>query len=233
MTARALVEQSLQHSLEEKEVLLKEIHHRVKNNMAIVSGLLTLQVRHAKLPEVKALFKDSQRRIKSMALIHELLYQNENLSKINFRNYIHELVDGLSSSFQQQETLIDIEIKADDTIELDIVQAVPCGLILNELITNSFKYAFIGKAEGRIAITFCKMAEGLLLEVADNGLGLPAAFEPNYRKTLGMQLVANLVKQIGGQLTIGARQEGASFKIIFNKTVKQHEQSTFTHPINQ
>ncbi len=215
MAARATVELNLQQSLVEKEVLLKEIHHRVKNNMAIVSGLLTLQARHAKQQEVKLLFKDSQRRIKSMALIHELLYQNENLSRINFRNYIQELVDGISSSFQQRETYIKIEIDAEPGIELDIVQAVPCGLILNELITNSFKYAFVGKENGRIKIIFRKREESFLLEVSDNGQGLPVGFETAYPKTLGMQLVSNLVKQIGGQLQISS-QQGASFKIIFN-----------------
>jgi PAS domain S-box-containing protein len=217
--ARVRTEESLQQSLQEKEVLLKEIHHRVKNNMAIISGLLSLQTRHANKPELKLMLKDSQSRIKSMALIHELLYQNENLSKINFKAYIHKLATGISGSFLDKHKAVEIMIEADEA-ELDIVQAVPCGLILNELLTNSFKYAFANKLTGQVQIGFVGSNSEYILTVADNGSGLPESFDLNSAKTLGMQLVRNLVQQIGGKLDVAAngKDNGASFKVVWQKT---------------
>lgn len=208
--ARIRTEETLHQSLQEKEVLLKEIHHRVKNNMAIISGLLSLQARYVKQDELKTILKDSQSRIKSMALIHELLYQNENLAKINFREYIHQLTDGISNSFKSLDKAISIKVEAADA-ELDIIQAVPCALILNELITNSYKYAFSEKQKGEITIDFKKASEGFEFTIADNGKGLPEGFDPQKTKSLGMQLVCNLVRQINGKMTINNRS-GAQFK---------------------
>ena len=199
--AKIRIEENLQQSLQEKEVLLKEIHHRVKNNMAIISGLLSLQARHVKQEEFRDVLKDSQSRIKSMALIHELLYQNENLARIKFREYIHKLVEGISHSFHAADKGIELIVEAEDE-ELDIVQAVPCGLILNELITNSFKYAFSGKQKGLIKISFVKANSHFMLSVLDNGIGLPKGFDPRKTKTLGMQLVSSLIRQIGGEMSI-------------------------------
>ncbi|AHM60155.1 signal transduction histidine kinase [Flammeovirgaceae bacterium 311] len=214
--ARVRTEETLQQSLQEKEVLLKEIHHRVKNNMAIISGLLSLQTRHAKHPELKVMLKDSQSRIKSMALIHELLYQSDDLSKINFRSYIDELTGGISNSFLDKEKEVKISIEAHEA-ELDIVQAVPCALILNELLTNCFKYAFVNEQKGEVHISFERSNSQYMLSVADNGIGMPAGFNINGIKTLGMQLVKNLVQQIGGKLyiTAHASQKGAVFKIVW------------------
>ncbi len=214
--ARVRTEESLQQSLQEKEVLLKEIHHRVKNNMAIISGLLSLQTRHVSHPELKVMLKDSQARIKSMALIHELLYQNDNLSRIDFKSYIHKLAAGISGSFLDKSKEVDIKIEADEA-ELDIVQAVPCGLILNELLTNSFKYAFVNKQAGQVQIIFKKGDSGYTLTVTDNGNGLPETFDLCSAKTLGMQLIRNLAQQIGGKFNVSGNgvNTGASFSILW------------------
>ncbi len=203
--ARVRTEETLQQSLQEKEVLLKEIHHRVKNNMAIISGLLTLQARHTRHAELKNILKDSQSRIRSMALIHELLYQHENLAKINFKEYIHQLAEGISSSFHFLDKRIIIVIDAEDA-EMDIVHAVPCALILNELITNCYKYAFNGKQNGQISIGFSKHANRFELSIADNGVGLPADFNPQKTTSLGMQLICSLTRQIGGTMQLSSER---------------------------
>ncbi|EMR03974.1 PAS domain S-box protein [Cesiribacter andamanensis] len=216
MLAREQVEANLHQSLQEKEVLLKEIHHRVKNNMAIISGLLSLQARHSQQPEVRTLFRESQQRIKSMALTHELLYQHKNLSRINFQKYIQELTQGISYSFRSSQTSVQLQIQA-DAADLDIVQAVPCGLILNELITNAYKYAFHGKQEGAIAVKFKQKGDLYSLEVSDNGHGLPAQFESSQSTSLGMQLVNSLVRQLGGSLH-SYSEGGAHFLITFTDT---------------
>lgn len=213
--ARVRTEEVLQHSLQEKEVLLKEIHHRVKNNMAIISGLLSLQARHTQHEKLKTILKDSQSRIKSMALIHELLYQHENLAKINFKEYIYQLSAGISSSFQSLEKEIKITIEAEDA-EMDIVHAVPCALILNELITNCYKYAFAAIDAGEIFIGFKKPAAMYELRVADNGIGLPADFQPEKTKSLGMQLICNLTRQIGGIMEVSA-ETGAAFAFTWKE----------------
>jgi PAS domain S-box-containing protein len=213
MLAREQVEANLNQSLQEKEVLLKEIHHRVKNNMAIISGLLSLQARHSRQEEVKALLNESQQRIKSMALIHELLYQHRNLSRIHFQKYIQELIEGISYSFRGRGTEVVLEIDA-DAADLDIVQAIPCGLILNELITNCYKYAFEGKPVGKINVDFKHNRGYYTLQVTDNGKGLPPGFGTGQMKTLGMQLVTQLVRQLGGSLH-SRSQNGAQFRIDF------------------
>ncbi len=213
MEARSEAEKVLQDSLKEKDILLKEIHHRVKNNMAIISGLLSLQARQTNQQEVKALFKDSQSRIKSMALIHEHLYQNRNLSRISFRHYIKELIREISLSFPFKEKEISIQVKADD-YELDIIHAVPCGLILNELVTNCFKYAFTEKSDGVIIISFIKKEDQFILKVQDNGIGLPEEFSLAKPESLGLKLVCNLTKQLNGTLKVKSNS-GASFVIKF------------------
>ena len=217
MEARAEADEILKQSVKEKEVLLKEIHHRVKNNMAVISGLLSLQARQAKQEEVKDLFKDSQSRIKSMALVHEHLYQNRNLSSINFKGYIQELVSGISQSFHHHTYQIKILVKADD-LELDITHAVPCGLILNELITNAYKYAFKKEQKGKIEIEFSKKKEQFVLRIADNGSGFPVELCMKNPRTLGLKLVGNLVKQIGGTLD-AQNYLGTKFIITFPQKV--------------
>lgn len=213
--ARIKTEKSLQQSLKEKEVLIMEIHHRVKNNMAIISGLLSLQARQVKSDELKTILKDSQARIRSMALIHELLYQHKNLARINFKKYIHQLIEGIGDSYPLTDKRIHLSIQA-AAAELDIVQAVPCGLILNELITNSYKYAFSHQQEGEILIVFDKLEDSFRLRIADNGIGLPEDFDLRKARSLGMQLIASLVRQIGGALEI-VHQPGASFTLTWQQ----------------
>lgn len=209
--ARIKTEEVLQQSLKEKEVLNNEIHHRVKNNLAIISGLLSLQARLVDNETLRGILKDSQSRIKSMALIHEMLYQHENLARINFREYIEQLTAGISGSFQFTDKKVNIIIRA-EAVELDIIHAIPCGLILNELITNSYKYAFADRDQGEICIGFHKLNDVYELRIADNGLGLPEGFSTRKAKSLGMQLIGSLVRQIGGEIAIKNKQ-GACFTI--------------------
>ena len=210
---RKETERDLQQSLVEKEVLLKEIHHRVKNNMAIILSLLNLQSRQVEQEEVKMLFQESQSRIKSMALIHELLYQQDNLASICFNDYMHQLSAFMLKSAPKKDCSIEVSIEADQS-KLEIEQALPCGLILNELITNSLKYAFKEKKEGLIKLSFKQEKQFCRLQVSDNGPGIsPSSFQSR-TKSLGIHLVKSLVRQLGGSLEM-FNEEGAHFVIQF------------------
>src|SRR5208283_3825108 len=157
-------------SLKEKESLLREIHHRVKNNMAVVSSLLSLQARTIRDATVRSLFEESQQRVKSMALVHEKLYQTKNLASINFENYIKSIISEIISLYRIDTSAITVEIKIED-IELDLESAIPCGLIINELLTNAFKYAFSDNRRGTISLDFTKTDNAYTLSIKDNGVG--------------------------------------------------------------
>ena len=219
ITDNKRAENEIKESLKEKEALLKEIHHRVKNNMQIISSLLSLQSRYIKDKESFGVFKESQNRVKSMAMIHERLYNSKGLSKIDFREYIENLVYDLFYSYGINQNFIKIEIDTDD-ISLNVDTAIPCGLILNELVTNSIKYAFPGEEckhkECKIYIKLHRNSENFLLVVGDNGTGLPEEVDLEHTETLGLRLVRSLVDQIDG--TIELHSDGKTeFKIIFNQ----------------
>ena len=207
-------EKRLRESLTEKESLLKEIHHRVKNNMQIVSSLLSLQSMRSTIPEVHSAIKDSQNRVKTMGLIHEKLYKTENLSKIEFSDYIKTLTEYLASTYDSASRQIKIEINAEN-IFLSADTAIPCGLIINELVTNSFKYAFPDRTAGLIRIDMTRNAENRIsLTISDNGRGLPPDFDIEKTDTLGTNLVRNLARQLEATITFN-NEHGTMCRIEF------------------
>lgn len=222
---RNMVEDKLNKSLKEKDVLLKEIHHRVKNNLQIVSSLLSLQSRYINDPDSVEIFNESQSRIKSMALIHEKLYQTGDLTKINLSEYANELVFDLFRSYSVNTYRVKHEILS-EKVQLDMNTAIPCGLIINELVTNCIKHAFPNNRNGEIKIEIKCDGEYFVLTVADDGVGLPEDLDINNLKTLGLQLVTSLTKQLDGTIEL-QRKGGTSFRIRFKEQVcRQSQQST-------
>jgi len=206
--------QQIQSSLKEKDVLLKEIHHRVKNNMQIISSILRLQSRKIKDEEVLEIFNQSQYRIKSMALIHEGLYQSEDLARIDFSDYIGRLKSHLFSAYGVGVRDIDFEMKVRD-VHLDINRAIPCGLIISEIVSNSMKYAFPNGRKGKIDIKMHPDGKGkYILIVRDTGIGFPDGLDFHKTETLGMQIVTDLVEQLDGTIEL-RRNKGTKFKIVF------------------
>jgi two-component sensor histidine kinase len=204
----------LEKSLKEKEALLKEVHHRVKNNMQIVSSLLRLQSRKIKDKKALNVFQQSQNQIKSMALIHEKLYQSRNFSNIDFGSYIKKMITHLVNIYKEKEVKIKLSIHTEE-IYLDINRAIPLGLIINELVTNSLKYAFSQGEEGEIYVHMTKSPEGKhTLLVGDTGLGIQADKDVFDSETLGIQLVQDLVRQLNGTIEL-EKDKGLAFKIVF------------------
>ena len=204
--------------LGEKEVLLKEIHHRVKNNLQVISSLLYLNSKKVKDNDALNMFKDSQNRVKSIALVHERLYRSKDLGKIDFKEYVRHLTNDLFRSYAVNQSAIKLDLDIND-IFIDIDFAVPCGLIINELISNSLKYAFPKQSEsdhnGIIKIEFNKNGnDELKLIVSDNGIGISGEFVERKKHSLGLQLVDTLVAQLDGTLQIDSNS-GATFKINF------------------
>jgi PAS domain S-box-containing protein len=214
ITARKIADEAIRASLREKEVLLKEIHHRVKNNLQVVSSLLGLQSRTITDSTTRKAFQESQNRVHSMALIHESLYQSENLSKINFPAYIDQLAAHLFRSYGADPARIRISASIGD-LRLPIDTAVPCGLIVNELVSNSLKYAFPGERSGVIRIEMREDGCGRIrLEVSDDGIGLPEGIDFRSTRSLGLRLVRTLADQLGGTTEM-ASAPGARITITF------------------
>jgi len=205
--------EQLKQALREKESLLREIHHRVKNNMAVVSSLLSLEARKIKDATVRSLFEKSQQRVRSMALVHEKLYQTKDLSSINFESYIKSMVLDIISMYRIDTSAITTEINIGD-IELDLESAVPCGLIINELLTNAFKHAFPKNGRGVLSINFTRTDGTYTLIIKDNGVGLPEGFDYREADTLGFQLVDILTGQLGGTLQIKS-DKGTEAVVMF------------------
>lgn len=212
VTERKQALEQIKSSLHEKEVLLKEIHHRVKNNMQVITSLLSLQSKTIEGPAL-AVFQDSQNRVKSMALIHETLYQSKDLSRINFAEYLQKLVAHVSRSYRIRPDAVKINVRVDN-ISLPIDMAVPCGLIINELASNSLKYAFPADKKGEINITFDRADAQFVLRVSDTGIGLPADFDPEKGRSLGMKLVRMLTTQLCGEIEC-RNGVGTTFEITF------------------
>ncbi len=213
VTERKITEKLLQKSLHEKEILLKEIHHRVKNNLMIISSLLNLQSRYIKDEESKNIFKESQNRARSMALIHERLYQSTDLKKIDFGDYIRTLANDLYRAYVMDFSLIKLNVQVED-IMLDIDISIPLGLIVNELLTNSLKHAFPNHKNGKINIKFYKSNDEYILTVSDNGIGFPKNIDYKNSDSLGLRLVTSLTEQIDGKIEF-KNVSGTSFSIIF------------------
>lgn len=211
LTERKRAEEQLIESLREKEIMLKEIHHRVKNNMQIISSLINLQSEHIDERHLRDIFKASQSRIRSMALIHEKLYQSHDLAIIDFRKYLDSLVSYLMQFYEIDPGKIRITVRVEEIL-LGIDMAVPCGLIVNELITNSMKHAFPGDRKGEIKIEVLQESEYYVLRVSDNGKGIESCGNINCTRTLGLQLVHDLTEQIEGTLDLSV-SNGTSFTI--------------------
>jgi PAS domain S-box-containing protein len=214
ITDRHQAQEQLKASLQEKEVLLKEVHHRVKNNLQIICSLLKLQSSSIKDEATLSLFNDSYNRVRSMALIHENLYQSSDLAKIDLANYINNLVANLSHSYSVSLSGINFQVEVEE-IWLDVDTAIPCGLIINELVSNSIKYAFKNPSEGKINIIFSKVNDDFCLIVRDNGVGLPPGLDIKKSTSLGLKLVCNLAKQLRGRIEIN-NSNGAYFEIKFS-----------------
>jgi two-component sensor histidine kinase len=206
--------QHLEHLVKEREWLLKEIHHRVKNNFQMVTSLLGTQTHYIKSEEALQYIEESQHRVYAMSLIHQRLYLAGNYSSINMKNYIHELVDYLRNSITIRQHIV-FEIEAEE-IELDIAHALPIGLILNEAITNSIKYAFTGRDDGKITILLQQKSETeVRLQVADNGIGMPPGMNREQSVTMGMNLMKGLSEEIEGVFSIGTNN-GTVIQLVFN-----------------
>jgi two-component sensor histidine kinase len=220
VTERKRAMDQISESLREKEVLLKEIHHRVKNNLQIISSLLSLQSEYIKDDAMLKIFKESQHRVRSMALIHEKLYQSKNLAEINFAEYIRELTMQLVRSFGL--TTYGIAVQQDlENISLGIDQAIPCGIVVNELVTNALRYAFPGRQSGLIEVSLRSRPDNRIeLSVKDNGVGMPPSIDLETADTLGLTLVRMLVDQLQGTVSLvssppGAEGGGTSCVITF------------------
>jgi two-component system, sensor histidine kinase PdtaS len=203
----------LQNLVTEKEWLLKEIHHRVKNNLQTVMSLLNSQSAYLKNDAALSAIQDSQHRVHVMSLLHQKLYMSDDASAIDMRVYINELVEYLGDAFNTgQRIRFEMQI---DSVKLDVVQAVPVGLILNEAITNSLKYAFPDNRDGLIKISFLASPENHYeLKVADNGIGLPENFNKNKTGSLGMSLMIGLSGDLDGKFSI-KNNGGTTIKISF------------------
>lgn len=216
ITERKEYESQLEESIKEKEVLLKEVHHRVKNNMQVISSILNLQSSYIDDETALGILRESQDRIKSMSFVHESLYQSKTLSEVNFSEYIQNIARNLFHSYGRPEGGITLDFDLEE-IYLNLDTSIPCGLIINEVVSNSLKYAFAGLPEGKITIKFSRQSEEKLkLIVCDNGIGLPANFDIENAESLGLQLVTTLITQIGGELDIDVSQ-GTSFNILFKE----------------
>jgi two-component sensor histidine kinase len=199
-------------SLAEKTVLLQEIHHRVKNNLQIISSLLEIQSDAIVDASAKSSFRECQNRISSLALVHEQLYQSSDFASVDLAEYISNLVTQLFNSFVEDPGRITLEIDTEKVI-LNIDRSIPCGLIVNELISNSLKYAFPDNRAGKITVRLKADPEGwITLTVADNGVGLPADFDFRNTHSLGLQLVHMLIKQLRGELELH-HDGGVSFVV--------------------
>lgn len=208
-------EARLIESVQEKEVLLKEVHHRVKNNLQVINSILNLQSSYIEDPKTLEIINESQNRIRSMSYIHEILYQTKNFSSVDFSDYITNLIQNIIHSYEiyNEATQLVLEV---DHVNLALDQAIPCGLILNELVSNALKYAYPDKEKGKIVIQVFEENNLVSLKVQDFGIGLPKNIKPEETETLGLSLVHTLVEQLDGELIVKTN-EGTDFLIIFEK----------------
>ncbi|HZS04520.1 MAG TPA: histidine kinase dimerization/phosphoacceptor domain -containing protein [Blastocatellia bacterium] len=195
ITERKRVEEQIRSSLREKEVLLKEIHHRVKNNLQVITSLLNLQSRYLRDQPLQEVFKESQNRVRSMALVHEKLYQSKELAPINAAEYIHNLTTNLLRSYGTDPHKIRHRVEVDE-VELGVDTAIPCGLLVNEMVSNALKHAFPEGRSGEIRVELRAQGDGLLLRVSDDGVGLPEGLDFREADSLGLQLVNALATQL-------------------------------------
>lgn len=214
ITTKKENEVELRNSLKEKEILLKEVHHRVKNNLQVISSILNLQSNFVSDKNILAVLEESRNRVRSMAIIHENLYKNSNFSSIDFTRYVRELTLTLIDSYRYSTT-IQVSLTYDlEEIELTLDQAIPCGLIINEIITNSMKYAFTDRTEGNIFLQMKANERKLEIQISDDGKGIPSEYNLISSDSLGIQLINTLIEQLDGELIVN-HSEGLKYLIIF------------------
>jgi two-component sensor histidine kinase len=213
-TNRVLREKNevIQKSLEEKEVLLREIHHRVKNNLQFISSMLRLQTRHVSDPQTRAVLEEGNHRINSMALVHQKLYQEDNLTGVDMVSYIENLLDTLRHAYRAKERQIEVQTQLDPFV-LDIDTALPIGLIVNELVTNSFKHAFAEEERGSIIVILQKKENNLVLIVKDNGKGLSPTFNLSANDRFGFELIESLASKLKARLELS---EGPGLEVTLS-----------------
>jgi PAS domain S-box-containing protein len=216
ITERKLAEEALKSALSDKDMLMKEIHHRVKNNLAVIQSLLSLQMRDIHDEKSKEYFHDAQNRVKSMTMIHEILHGSDDLTKMKVKDYVKKFVGTLLYNYSIKAHRISLQYDIQDII-LDVDTMIPLGLIINELVSNALKYAFPDNAEGELRISLRKAEENSYeLTISDSGIGLPEGFDIEKAKSLGLLIVTSLVNQINGNLEI-SNKNGAEFRIIFTE----------------
>ncbi len=214
ITEKKQAEEKMIASLHEKEILLKEIHHRVKNNMQLVSSMLSLQMRYIRDEEDRELLQDSRNRIHSMALIHEKIYRSQDLARIDFNEYVNGLAAELINVYRTDSTRVRLNCDVRGVF-LSLDEAIPCAQIINEILSNSLKYAFPDGRDGVINLSFAREEDGIYnLEIGDNGVGLPDAVDVSDPMTLGLRLVDAFVTQIKGTMNV-IRESGVRYTIRF------------------
>jgi two-component sensor histidine kinase len=222
ITDRKEIDQQVRSTLKEKEILLQEVHHRVKNNLQVISSMLNLQRRFIEDPKMLDILEESQNRISTMSFIHESLYQNSDFSSIGFTEYLKRLTQNLIHSYSRVATGVALDCTLDD-VHINLKQAIPCGLIVNELVSNSLKYAFPNKEGGTINLRVERKGEDIEIEVSDDGVGLPDDFDFETNESLGVYLVQALTDQLDGTLVVDnnhnentlEKRLGASFLVRF------------------
>jgi two-component system, sensor histidine kinase PdtaS len=212
VTDRKSAEELIRKSLVEKEALLKEIHHRVKNNLQIISSLLRLQADRIRDEHGLAMLRESEERVNSMSLIHEMLYQSSDLAHVNFGDYVRSLTSELLQSYDTGSGRIGLDLHM-ETLELDINWAIPMGLIINELVSNSLKYAFPDSRAGTLSVRLSSMGGEMALDVRDDGIGLPPDFAQRRKSSLGLQIVESLCHQLGAAFEFGGGDGGTRFRL--------------------
>ena len=213
ITERVQAEEQIKASLDEKEVLLKEVHHRVKNNLQVISSLLNLQSNNIQNQSDKVLFANTEQRVHAMAIVHEKLYQSPDLARIDFAEYLQDLTDDLITAYRPAPG-VTVSIAA-DPVFLGVDQAIPCGLIVNELISNALKYAFPEARSGVIEVSLQAENDAITLTISDNGIGLPDHIDLQNPDTLGLNLINGLAGQLNGEVVTN-REEGTKFVIVFS-----------------
>jgi two-component sensor histidine kinase len=209
-------EEAARSSLHEKEALLKEIHHRVKNNLQAISSLLNLQARYLPDPAARKIFTQSQCRVQSIALVHEQLYRSVDLAHVDFHQYVESLVDNLFHTHDAGDRGIAREVDVGG-VQLPIDLAIPCGLLVNELVTNSFKHGFPGGRRGTIRVSLREEQPGSLhLMVADDGVGIPPDLDLRSTRSLGLDLIFTFVNQLHATLEV-KREGGTTFELRFRR----------------
>jgi PAS domain S-box-containing protein len=216
ITERKRAQQRIEKALEEKTVLLNELHHRVKNNLQMISSLLSLQAANVDDPRLREVLNESQNRVKAMGLTHQLLYEHKDFSRVDLGEYLGRLAQLVLSAYRARSGPVALQLALPtESLYVGLERAIPCGLVVNELVTNSFKHAFPGERSGTITITLAAAGDHEIeLSVRDDGIGLPADFDLDAVRSLGLRLVSLLAEQLNAAMTM-AREGGCGFSLRF------------------